>query len=559
MTKKKCLAPGLTPGQEYEDQQLSPFELKNKLIDEARVTHKKNPGIPYLNAGRGNPNFFNTLARRALCKLTTFALDISPTIEEKSLGFFPPTNTGISQKFREYFREDESREAQFLKNAVKKAVDLYGLDSDQLIGELTDAARGDFYPDPPRMLPNIETIVKKYMEQVMITDPQTKKKNFHLFATEGATAGMVYVFKSLMENFILKKHDKVAIITPVFSPYLEIPLLNDFEFEIVYIDASEKEHWQVPPAELQKLKDPSIKALYLINPTNPTSVALCTETIDQIAGIIEKHNRDLIILVDTVYATFVEDFQSIINRMPQNCITVYSFSKYFGVTGWRLGVIMIYEDNIIDQVLLKALPEDKKKILEQRYGISSEDVEKLKFIDRIVMDSRDVALAHTAGISCPQQAAMALFALFNLMYQDTYKPFIRELLHTRIHNLYREFGKITFEDKGRDTYYYALIDILELAEKTYERELAIYMMKNFYPVDFVHCLAIDTASVCLPGYGFFEPEKTLAKEITPADRNNWSIRVSLANLDTGDYPTLGKNIMAVLKKYQRDFSGKPIT
>jgi aspartate 4-decarboxylase len=175
------------------------------------------------------------------------------------------------------------------------------------------------------------------------------------------------------------------------------------------------------------------------------------------------------------------------------------------------------------------------------------------------MDSRDVALAHTAGISCPQQAAMALFALFNLMYQDTYKPFIRELLHTRIHNLYREFGKITFEDKGRDTYYYALIDILELAEKTYERELAIYMMKNFYPVDFVHCLAIDTASVCLPGYGFFEPEKTLAKEITPADRNNWSIRVSLANLDTGDYPTLGKNIMAVLKKYQRDFSGKPIT
>jgi aspartate 4-decarboxylase len=555
MNDKKCLAPGLTPKQERADQKLSPFELKNKLIKEAKNAVKQKPTLPYLNAGRGNPNFFNTIARRAFGKLTAFALDISPTIEGQALGFFPPTYAGIAQRFEDYFREDDSKEAVFLKDAVQLAVNLYGLDADGLIHELADAARGDFYPDPPRMLPNVETIVKRYVEQVLITNPENLKKPFDLFATEGGTAGMVYTFKSLQENFILNKGDKVAVITPVFSPYLEIPELNDFEFDTIYIDASEKKYWQVPRKQLDKLKDPSVKALYLINPTNPTAVALDKKTIRRIARIVEIYNPNLIIIVDAVYATFVKSFHSIIDQMPRNCITVYSFSKYFGATGWRLGVIMLYEDNVIDGVLLKNLPKKKKEILEKRYGISTEDVASLKFIDRMVQDSRDVALAHTAGISCPQQAMMALFALYNLMHQDTYKPFVRELLRARIKNLYTPLSGITFEDQDHDTHYYALIDVLELAEKNYEKEFALYLKKFYYPVDFVHCLAIFKASVCLPGYGFFEPEKSADSAldqkdgITWLDRKNWSIRVSLANLYTEQYLTLGENIMSVLKKY----------
>ena len=45
----------------------------------------------------------------------------------------------------------------------------------------------------------------------------------------------------------------------------------------------------------------------------------------------------------------------------------------------------------------------------------------------------------------------------------------------------------------------------------------------------------DEASVCLPGYGFFENEEPDYEEITTADRNNWSSRVPLANLSTDSY------------------------
>ena len=39
----------------------------------------------------------------------------------------------------------------------------------------------------------------------------------------------------------------------------------------------------------------------------------------------------------------------------------------------------------------------------------------MKFVDRMVADSRRVALNHTAGLSLPQQVQMALFALFCLV------------------------------------------------------------------------------------------------------------------------------------------------
>ena len=60
-TKKRTLSNKITPEQEKADQKLSPFELKNNLIKEAQAA--QGPDTPYLNAGRGNPNFFNTLAR----------------------------------------------------------------------------------------------------------------------------------------------------------------------------------------------------------------------------------------------------------------------------------------------------------------------------------------------------------------------------------------------------------------------------------------------------------------------------------------------------------------
>ena len=56
--------------------------------------------------------------------------------------------------------------------------------------------------------------------------------------------------------------------------------------------------------------------------------------------------------------------------------------------------------------MIAAHPENIKKLLDKRYGGLTLEPRKLAFIDRIVADSRDIALNHTAGLSLPQQVMM---------------------------------------------------------------------------------------------------------------------------------------------------------
>ena len=143
-------------------------------------------------------------------------------------------------------------------------------------------------------------------------------------------------------------------------------------------------------------------------------------TMKKIVDLVKKKRPDLILLTDDVYGTFVPNFRSLMAELPYNTIGVYSYSKYFGCTGWRLGVIAIHEKNILDDMIAK-LPAKELEALDKRYISITLEPRKLKMIDRIVADSRDVALNHTAGLSLPQQVMMTMFSMSELM--DTEKVY----------------------------------------------------------------------------------------------------------------------------------------
>ena len=56
-----------------------------------------------------------------------------------------------------------------------------------------------------------------------------------------------------------------------------------------------------------------------------------------------------------------------------------------------------------------------KNELNERYKHLCQNPTELSFMDRLVADSRQVALNHTAGLSTPQQVRMAFFSLFALI------------------------------------------------------------------------------------------------------------------------------------------------
>lgn len=82
-------------------------------------------------------------------------------------------------------------------------------------------------------------------------------------------------------------------------------------------------------------------------------------TIEQIKQIVAVDNPKLMILTDDVYGTFVPAFRSLFTELPYNTACIYSYSKYFGATGWRVGTIAVSQENIFDQ-LLKELPVARK-------------------------------------------------------------------------------------------------------------------------------------------------------------------------------------------------------
>ena len=403
--------------QQYE--KLGPFEIKDFL---AKVASKaaQEASTSYLNAGRGNPNWVATEPREAFFLLGQFAVTESKRVLDLPPGVGGmPKASGIAGRLEAWLTKHEDMPgAPFLQRMVPWTVKKFGFDPDKFVHELVDSIIGDHYPVPDRMLVHNEQIVHEYLEWAMCGSPHPKGK-FKIYAVEGGTAAMCYIFKSLKTNRILNQGDTIALGVPIFTPYLEMAHLEDYDLHFVEVHAKQENQFQYPDEELDKLLDPKIKAFFVVNPGNPYAVAMSAPTIKKIGAVLKKR-PDLILLTDDVYGTFVPGFRSLMGEFPKNTIGVYSYSKYFGCTGWRLGTIAVHEDNIFDEMIAKH-PEPIKKLLDKRYGGLTLEPRKFAFIDRIVADSRDIALNHTAGLSLPQQVMMTLFSLAELM--DTKKDY----------------------------------------------------------------------------------------------------------------------------------------
>ena len=527
----------VTLKQQQEFEKLSPFELKDKLIQLAGDASRQSTQT-MLNAGRGNPNWIATTPRDAFFTLGTFAIQESKRVwDESDLGGMPQ-KAGIAKRLSDFVAKNPNAPGiGLIQSAVEYAVKEFKFNPDAFVHELIDSIIGDQYPSPDRMLVHAERVVHEYLAKEMCGGKPPAGK-FDIFAVEGGTAAMCYIFDSLMVNHLLHRGDKVALALPMFTPYIEVCHLDRFHFDVVEMNASEvsssdgRHTWQYPDAEIDKLKDPSIKALFFVNPSNPPSVAMRANSMQRLAALVQNNRPDLIVVTDDVYGTFVPGFRSLMAEVPQNTIGVYSFSKYFGCTGWRLGVVAIHEDNIFDKAIAK-LPEGIRRELNTRYGPLTLHPEQIKFIDRMVADSRCVALNHTAGLSLPQQVQMTLFSLFALLDKDDrYKKLTKEIVKRRLQALWAGMNLPLPPDAMRADYY-ATLDIMVWAEKTHGPAFVEFLKKNYHPFDVLFALAEKFSTVLLNGSGFAGPD--------------WSVRVSLANLPDEAYSKIGEQLTTVVQ------------
>ena len=522
---------------------LSPFELKDKLISLASENERESDA-QMLNAGRGNPNWICTTPRDAFGTLLRFGIEESQRgVKIPDLGRMPEKE-GIAKRFAAFLSANKDAPgAKLLRDSFDYGVKTLKLDPDTFAHELAESIIGCMYPVPDRMLRCTERIVHEFLIQEMCAGRPPAGK-YDIFAVEGGTAAMCYIFDSLMLNHLLHRGDTIALGVPTFTPYIEIPHFDRYMFKVVNIDASKElrpdgsHTWQYADAEIDKLADKRIKAFFLVNPSNPPSYAMRGSSMKRLVKLVKTKRPDLIIITDDVYGTFVPGFRSLMAELPQNTICVYSYSKHFGCTGWRLGVVAIHQINIYDKMLAK-LPAKDRAILNRRYNSITLAPEKLKFIDRMVADSRQVALNHTAGLSMPQQIQMALFSLFTLLdTANSYKTLCQLIVRRRYKALWEGLGLTPPPDEDRASYY-AELDIMVWAEKFYGHDFMKFLRKNYECTDILFRLAEKSGVVLMHGGGFGGPD--------------WSVRVSLANLPEDTYPKIGQYLKEAASGYVEEW------
>ncbi|WP_159721536.1 aspartate 4-decarboxylase [Enterococcus sp. CSURQ0835] len=530
-----------TPVTDQELEELSPFELS--LYLEKRINESPDQVSPLLNAGRGNPNWTAPTPREAFFLLGQFATTETLVAGSELTAGMIQEKGGRTKRFETFLAQHPSKGADFLKKIWYSDNNHLGLNKEEWLTKMLDHIIGDNYPHPVRCLTACEKPIKDYLDQELFAQ---QKIPFDIFAVEGGTAGICYTFDTLTNNFLLNKGDKIALMLPTFAPYVEIPELPKYQFDVIKINAKQtvldgKMSYQFPDSQINKLRDPAIKAVFVVNPSNPTANAICQPTIDLIKEIVTTDNQDLMILTDDVYGTFVPDFTSLFAELPYNTACIYSYSKYFGATGWRVGTITVAQENLFDR-LIAELPAEKRQKLAARYASLAADPSQITFIDRLVADSRDVALNHASGLSSPQQVMMALFSLYSLLDEGkAYKKEVMAVCHERERLLFHTLG-LEEPLEELDTAYYCEINLENWIRKRYGKAFAEYIKEDWTITKVLTSLA--------------EQEKLMLLKANAFGSAEWSIRVSLANLATNQYAEVGKRIINLTETIHNEWLTK---
>ena len=152
--------------------------------------------------------------------------------------------------------------------------------------------------------------------------------------TTGSSGGFLLAFLACFDA-----GDRVAIASPGYPCYRNI--LSALGCEVVEIECGPQTRFQPTVAMLEAL-DPPVSGLIIASPANPTGTVLPPE---ELAAIVSWCDRTGVRLIsDEVYHGLVYEgapATSCAWQTSRNAVVANSFSKYFAMTGWRLGWLLV--------------------------------------------------------------------------------------------------------------------------------------------------------------------------------------------------------------------------
>lgn len=158
-----------------------------------------------------------------------------------------------------------------------------------------------------------------------------------IVVTTGSSGGFLLSFLSAFDQ-----GDRVALAAPGYPCYRNI--LSALGVEPVSLMTTIADRFQPTPELLDKARaDGSIHGLIVASPSNPTGTMLGGVELQALADYCRAH--DIRLISDEIYhgITFHHRGDTAA-EFTGEAIVINSFSKYFSMTGWRLGWMVVPED-----------------------------------------------------------------------------------------------------------------------------------------------------------------------------------------------------------------------
>ena len=277
-------------------------------------------------------------------------------------------------------------------------------------------AAGHTHYTPATGLPDLRERIAGYYRERYAVDVEPSR----VVVTPGASAAL-----QLVMAMLVNPDDRVLMADPGY------PCNRNFVYLLngrpVGIPVGPDSAYQPEPRQVEANWDADTRVLLVASPSNPTGTVLDAETLRAYHAITASHGGALV--VDEIYHGLTYGGQAdTALSVSDDVIVVNSFSKYFGMTGWRLGWLVVPEtcvaeiDKLAQNLFLAAPTVAQHAALE---AFSEENIAILETRREAFRQRRDFLLPalRELGFEIPvtPQGAFYLYADCSCFTADSYR------------------------------------------------------------------------------------------------------------------------------------------
>lgn len=182
-----------------------------------------------------------------------------------------------------------------------------------------------------------DRIAQYYQERYSV-----EVKRERIFVTTGSSAGFSLAFLAAFDV-----GDRIVIPSPGYPAYRNI--LKSMSIEPVEIETTAVSNWVISPEMLlEEHQKAPVAGILIANPNNPNGTMMEPDEFKRLVEICREHSIKMI--SDEIYHGLTYEKQEVTAlEFDTDLFVINSFSKYFCMTGWRIGW-MIVPENMIETI-----------------------------------------------------------------------------------------------------------------------------------------------------------------------------------------------------------------